>query len=102
MLRVLGVYCMSFDVNRIASLANLTLSEEEKQTVETKMEGILKFVESITKLDLGDHSASISSYDLATVLREDIVGPTLSPEELAVNVPKLDNFSIIVPQVIKK
>ncbi|MDK2819137.1 MAG: Asp-tRNA(Asn)/Glu-tRNA(Gln) amidotransferase subunit GatC [Spirochaetota bacterium] len=93
---------MSFNIDRIASLANITLNEEEKQTVKTKMEGILNFVASITELDLGNHTANISSYELATVLREDIVGTTLTPEELAKNIPKLDNYSIIVPQVIQK
>jgi Asp-tRNA(Asn)/Glu-tRNA(Gln) amidotransferase C subunit len=37
-----------------------------------------------------------------TVLREDEIGNTLSSEELAINAPKLDNSSIIVPQVIQR
>lgn len=93
---------MSFDINRIADLANLHLDDVEKQHVTEKMQGILKFVETITELDLKNHHASVSSYQMPTVLREDSVGETLSSEELALNVPKLDDSSIIVPQVIQR
>ncbi len=93
---------MAFELERIAELANLQLDNDEKQVVAEKMDGILKFVEGISKLDLAGHSASVSSYDLPTVMREDVVGETSTEEELAVNVPKLDNSSIIVPQVIQK
>ncbi|MGL5955613.1 MAG: Asp-tRNA(Asn)/Glu-tRNA(Gln) amidotransferase subunit GatC [Brevinema sp.] len=93
---------MSFQVDHIAGLANLRLNDSEKQAVAEKMEGILKFVETIVNLDLGDHKVSVSSYELPTVLREDTIGLTLSSEALAINVPKLDDSSIIVPQVIQK
>ncbi len=93
---------MSFNVDRIAELANLRLDDSEKAAVTQKMEGILQFVETITVLDLGKHSACVSSYDLPTVLREDTPGKTLSHEDLSVNTPKLDDSFIIVPQVIQK
>lgn len=93
---------MSFNVEHIADLASLRLSDTEKQQVTDKMIGILDFVQTITNLDLNEHHASVSSYELPTVLREDTVGKTLSNEELVVNVPKLDDSSIIVPQVIQR
>ncbi len=93
---------MAFELDRIAELANLRLNDDEKQAVSEKMNGILKFVDSIVKLELSDLDASVSSYELPTVMREDNVGDTLSQEELSANVPKLDDSSIIVPQVIQK
>ena len=93
---------MSFDIKRIAELANLSLNKEEEQTVAKNMVEILQFVNTITSLDLAHREASISSYKLDTVLREDEIGNTLSSEELAINAPKLDNSSIIVPQVIQR
>ncbi|MGL4677334.1 MAG: Asp-tRNA(Asn)/Glu-tRNA(Gln) amidotransferase subunit GatC [Brevinema sp.] len=93
---------MSFQVDHIASLANLRLNNSEKKAIAEKMEGILKFVETIAKLDLEEHKVSISSYELPTILREDKIGATLSTAELAKNTPYLDNNSIIVPQVIQK
>ncbi len=93
---------MSFEIDRIAELANLRLNDSEKQAVEAKMKGIVKFVETITNLDLQDCPEAVSSYEMPTVLREDVPGVTLTQEDLLINVPKMDDSFIIVPQVIQK
>lgn len=93
---------MSFDIHRISSLASLDLKEEEKESFTNSMEKILYFVETISKLDLGAYQPAVRSYEIPTILRDDVVGQTLSQEQISQNAPKMDESFIIVPQVIKK
>ncbi|MGL4394553.1 MAG: Asp-tRNA(Asn)/Glu-tRNA(Gln) amidotransferase subunit GatC [Brevinema sp.] len=93
---------MSFDINRISSLASLDLLEEEKERFSQSMNDVLGLVETIAHLDLGSYTPSVRSYDIPTVVREDEVKSGLSQDEISKNAPKMDESFIIVPQVIKK
>lgn len=92
---------MSFQIDRIAALANLQLNEREQGTIIKNMKEILCFVETITNLNIEPYEPHLID-DVSVVLREDVVGTCLSQEDLALNVPILDQSSIIVPQVIQK
>lgn len=45
---------MKIDVQKTAKLANLTLTSEEEQKLETQLNGILSYVEKIDSLDVKD------------------------------------------------
>lgn len=58
------------DVENLAELAKLELSEEEKKTILKDMGGILEYVKQIEKVEVGDIKTDSAFYN---VWREDIV-----------------------------
>jgi len=60
------------DVENLAELARLELSEEEKKDLLHDMEGILAYVKQIEKVEVGDVSAE---YEVKNVWREDSLEP---------------------------
>lgn len=56
------------DVENLAELARLELSDEEKRQILKDMEGILGYVKQIEEVDLGDIKPT---YDLKNIWRED-------------------------------
>jgi len=57
------------DVENLAELARLDLTEEEKRQILSDMEGILKYVKQIEEVNLEEVTPK---YDLYNVWREDV------------------------------
>lgn len=91
-----------FETDKIASLAYLQLRPAEKEALYTSMDNILGFVETIAKLNVSDVQPMVRAVPIPPASRPDEVLPGLSPADLAQNIVKMDEGSIIVPQVIKK
>ncbi|MGL4367691.1 MAG: Asp-tRNA(Asn)/Glu-tRNA(Gln) amidotransferase subunit GatC [Brevinemataceae bacterium] len=93
---------MLFDPKRIAQLASVELNNNEQESFEQSIDSILNFVETIARLDLDEYKPTIRCYETENAVRNDVVKPGLSLEEIEQNVPKFEDSYIIVPQVIKK
>ncbi|GAB4572766.1 MAG: Asp-tRNA(Asn)/Glu-tRNA(Gln) amidotransferase subunit GatC [Anaerolineae bacterium] len=72
-------------VEHIAELARLALSEEEIAMYAEQLSDILAYVEQLSGLDTSAVAPTASVLPLATVLRDDIPQPSLSPEEALAN-----------------
>ncbi|HLG94620.1 MAG TPA: Asp-tRNA(Asn)/Glu-tRNA(Gln) amidotransferase subunit GatC [candidate division Zixibacteria bacterium] len=88
------------DVDRLAKLARLALTEEEKARFAKELSSILEYVSQIQKVD----TSSITEYETVVPLppawREDVVESSLPVEEALANAPdRKDNF-FKVPRVI--
>ncbi len=88
------------EVDRIAQLAKLSFTEEEKWELAEQLAKIVEYVEKINELDLEHVPPTTHVIELTNVMREDEVRPGLSQEEALMNAPakKLGFFS--VPKVI--
>ena len=88
------------DVEKVAQLAKLTFTEEEKQRFTEQLAQIVAYVEKLGELDLDDVEPTSHVIELTNVMREDRVEPWLTQEEALMNAParKLGFFS--VPKVI--
>ncbi|MDZ7373169.1 MAG: Asp-tRNA(Asn)/Glu-tRNA(Gln) amidotransferase subunit GatC [candidate division KSB1 bacterium] len=88
------------EVDRIARLAKLSFTEEEKVQIAEQLAKIVEYVEKIKELDLENVPPTTHVVELANVMREDAVRPGLTQEEALRNAPakKLGFFS--VPKVI--
>jgi aspartyl-tRNA(Asn)/glutamyl-tRNA(Gln) amidotransferase subunit C len=71
------------EIEAIAKLANLNLSQDEKVKFTTQLESILEYVDKINEVDTKNIEFQ-SQVDLKNVFRHDIAKPSLS-QELAIS-----------------
>lgn len=90
------------EVERIASLARLSLSEEELTRMTRDLEAILDYVESLQELDTTDIEPTAHAIPIPTPLREDRVGAGLLPELAIANAPECEGTAFRVPRVIEE
>ncbi len=90
------------DVENIAKLARLSVTEEEKEKFVDQVNQILTYVEKLNEIDTDDIEPLSHTLDLKNVFREDVVKPSLSQEKALENAPaKTDRF-FRVPKVVSK
>ncbi len=84
------------DVEKIALLARLELSESEKALYQEQLSAILDYASRLNQLDIADVPPTASAVDLRNVMREDVVEPGLSLEDALYNTMQkaLDQFKI--------
>lgn len=88
------------DVERLAKLARLELSDEEKARFARELSSILEYVSQIQKVDTSGVTEYETVVPLPPAWREDEVQPSLPVEEALANAPdRKDNF-FKVPRVI--
>ncbi len=76
------------DVEKIASLARLQLSQEEKETYQQQLSAILDFAARLNQLELDNVPPTTSAVPLQNVMREDVVEPSLPLEDVLLNAPE--------------
>ena len=84
------------DVEKIAALARLELTGEEKDLYQDQLSSILEYAARLNQLDLDDVQPTASAVALQNVLRDDEVLASLSIEDALFNAPKQsqDQFQI--------
>ncbi len=88
-------------VSRVAFLARLELSSEEKTRLTTELNGILGQFERLQELDTEGVPPTSHSLPLQNVFREDAVQPSLSREAATANAPEKRDGNFIVPQIME-
>ena len=89
------------DVQRVARLARLTLSDAEAQALTADLRSILQYVHKLDELDPAKVTPCAHAVDLPTKLRDDTVQPGL-PLELGLRgAPEPLNDGFGVPKVIE-
>lgn len=89
-------------IDRLAQLAKLQFSEEEKEGFKTDLERMIGFVEKLKEVDTTGVEPLLHITDAVNILREDEVKQTITKEEALLNAPLSDGNFIKVPKVIKK
>lgn len=90
------------DVENIAKLARLKVTEEEKEKFVGQVNQILKYVEKLNEIDTDDIEPLSHTLDIKNVFREDRAKASLSQEKALENAPaKTDKF-FRVPKVVFK
>ena len=93
---------MKFDVEKIATLARLELSESEKEHLHSEMENILEYVDMLSELDIDNIEPTAHAVPLTNVIREDKATESFDREVMLKNAPAtVDDELIKVPQVIE-
>ncbi|MBS1525407.1 MAG: Asp-tRNA(Asn)/Glu-tRNA(Gln) amidotransferase subunit GatC [Bacteroidetes bacterium] len=89
-------------VDKIAHLARLELSEEEKEKLMGDMGKILDFMAKLNEVDTTGVEPLVYMTDEINVLREDEVKQEITHEEALLNAPKHDENYFLVAKVIGK
>ncbi len=89
-------------IDRLAHLARLKFSEEEKKELKTDLERMIEFVEKLKEVDTTGVEPLLHITDVENVLREDEVKQTITKNEALLNAPLTHGNFFKVPKVIKK
>lgn len=87
---------------RLSKLSSLTIDESKKESLKSELSDIVNFVENLNEVDVEGISATFSTIEGGTALREDVVSGSgdLAGHVLA-NAPKSENGSFVVPKIIE-
>jgi aspartyl-tRNA(Asn)/glutamyl-tRNA(Gln) amidotransferase subunit C len=88
------------EVERIAHLARLRLTEAEAEAMTRQLESVLEYVAQLEAVDTQGVPATSFVIPLATPLREDVPGGLLSPELAVANAPAARGTAFTVPRVL--
>ena len=87
------------DVEHVAKLARLELTEEEKITFTKQLGDVLKYVEQMNEVDTTGVVPMAHAFDVVNVMREDVVVYEQTKEELMKNAPAEENGFFKVPKI---
>ena len=89
------------DVEHVANLARLELSEEEKTQFTEQLNAILKYAEKLNELDTEQVEPTSHVFELVNVMRDDVKKESLAIEQVLLNAPDDEDDQIKVPAVIE-
>ena len=89
------------EVEHVACLARLSMSEEELDRVTIQLDAILSYAAKLDEVDVSGVAAQAKTKaSLTTPLRDDVMRPSLTRENGLQNAAEHNGESFIVPQVI--
>lgn len=88
------------DVEYVAKLAKLKLSENEKKRFQKELDRIIRYIDQLKQVDTENVPPTSHVLPMENVLREDEVKPSLTQEEALANAPDKKDGYFRVPKVI--
>lgn len=88
------------EVKKVASLARLSLTDEELATYGQQLTQILSYVHVLDEVDIEGVEPMPHAIDLENVFRSDETRPSLPREAALQNAPKTDGQYFQVPQIL--
>jgi aspartyl-tRNA(Asn)/glutamyl-tRNA(Gln) amidotransferase subunit C len=89
------------EVERVGSLARLSLSEEELTRLAAELDAILGYVETLQGVDTEGVPPTAHVIPLATPLRGDTPALPIDPELAVSNAPERSGSAFVVPKVVE-
>ena len=88
------------DVEHVAHLARLGLTEDELARLETQLNHILDQYAILATLDTEHIPPTAQILEVANILREDAVTPSLAVDDALANAPERSGDHFVVPAII--
>ncbi|HHV63938.1 MAG TPA: Asp-tRNA(Asn)/Glu-tRNA(Gln) amidotransferase subunit GatC [Peptococcaceae bacterium] len=88
------------EVEHVALLARLKLSEEEINLYTEQLNSILEYAAKIQEIDTENVAPTAHAAQLFNVFREDEVKPSLAQEKVLENAPEAENGFFRVPRIV--
>jgi len=89
------------EVEHVARLARLELTEEEKERMTAQLDSILGYIDKLNQLDTSRVEPTTTVIPMVSVMREDEVRPSLKQEEALANAPDREDVFFRVPRIIE-
>jgi aspartyl-tRNA(Asn)/glutamyl-tRNA(Gln) amidotransferase subunit C len=88
------------DVEHVATLAHIELTEQEKALFTEQFNDILEYFKKIDAIDTNGIEPTYHVLDISNVSRTDETKPSLSPEEVLRNAPKKEKNFLKAPRIV--
>jgi aspartyl-tRNA(Asn)/glutamyl-tRNA(Gln) amidotransferase subunit C len=88
------------DVEHVAYLARLGLTDEELTRLEGQLNHILEQYEILASVPTDDIPPTAQTIELENILRDDVVRPSLPVAAVLANAPARDGDFIVVPAIL--
>ena len=88
------------DVEHVAHLARLGLTDDELTRLEAELNHILDQYAILAELPTDDIPPTAQTIELENILREDVARPSMSPEDVLANAPQRDGDFFVVPAIL--
>ena len=89
------------DVEHVARLARLALTEAELERMRGEMAAILQYIEKLKAVDVEGVEPTSHAVPLVNVMREDEVEPSVDREAMMRNAPDRSGEFFRVPRIIE-
>ena len=91
----------SINVDNVATLAKLNLTDEEKAVMEREMQEIIAFANQLDEIDTTGIPVTAHIMPIENVFRKDVHVTLFTREQLLGNAPQKQDGVIFVPQVVE-
>jgi aspartyl-tRNA(Asn)/glutamyl-tRNA(Gln) amidotransferase subunit C len=88
------------DVEHVAYLARLGLTDAELRTLEGQLNHILDQYAILARLDTDEIPPTAQTIELENILRDDVARESLPVEAVLANAPERDGDFIVVPAIL--
>jgi len=88
------------DVEHVAHLARLGLTDDELGRLEGQLNHILDQYAILATVPTDHIAPTAQTIELENILREDVVRPSLTVEEVLANAPARDGDFVVVPAIL--
>jgi aspartyl-tRNA(Asn)/glutamyl-tRNA(Gln) amidotransferase subunit C len=89
------------DVEHVARLARLALTDDELERMREQLNGILSYIEKLNELDTEGVEPTSHAVPMLNVMRDDEPGPCLPRDEALANAPDRAGEFFRVPRIIE-
>ena len=90
------------EVLHIARLARVALNEEEIIRMSEQLSNLLEHFQVLQQVDTEGVPPTAQSVELRSVMRDDVIQPSLAPEDVLANAPARDGDSFKVKPVLEE
>jgi aspartyl-tRNA(Asn)/glutamyl-tRNA(Gln) amidotransferase subunit C len=90
------------DVEHVARLSRLALTDQEKERMRRELDGILSYIDKLRALDTANVPPTSHAVPMTNVMREDEPRPSLSQDEMLANAPERSGEFFRVPKIIEE
>ncbi len=88
------------DVAKVATLARLTLSDEELDLYTEQLSKVLQHAQDMNQLDLTGVAPTAHPFGLKNVVRADVVTPSLDHDAVMAMAPDAEDGRFAVPRIV--
>ncbi len=89
------------EIERLAQLSKLTLTDEEKESFSSEISSIIEFADKLSELDVSGINPTLHVSDRYNVFREDEVSPSMKIETVLENASEADETCFLVIKAVE-
>jgi aspartyl-tRNA(Asn)/glutamyl-tRNA(Gln) amidotransferase subunit C len=90
------------DVEHVARLARLELSDAEKERMRRELDSILSYIDKLRALDTEGVEPTSHAIPMTNVMRDDAPRPSLPQDDMLANAPERSGEFFRVPRIIEE